>query len=128
MMFSVMRAQHLYPPLYRENRSQAQEVLEVTLRNEERPAVWEQVSEWIDRNGAIANTDLRVIASVDTLKASKMLKQWVEQGILVFKEGRAKRNAAYHKPDEQRIPVPSSLLSMTKNNNSRFDENINKNK
>ena len=128
MMFSVMRAQNLYPPLYRENRSQAQDVLEVTLRNEERPAVWEQVSDWIDRNGPIANTDLRVIANVDTLKASKMLKQWVEQGILEFEEGRAKRNAAYRKPDEQRLPAPSSLLSMTEDNKPRSTKKPNKNK
>ena len=52
------------------------------LLNEERPPVWEQVSDWMERNGTLANSDLCRIAAVDTLKASKMLKRWVEQGVL----------------------------------------------
>lgn len=98
MMFSLMRAGNLYPPQYREHHDQAQQAITVTLLNEERPPIWEQVSDWIDRNGPIANGDLCGIAGLDTLKASKTLKRWVDQGLLAGDPTRGKRNMVYHKP------------------------------
>jgi ATP-dependent DNA helicase RecG len=71
----------------------------VMLLNEERPAVWEQVSNWIDHHGAINNRSLCRIAEVDTLKASKMLKRWVEQGLLVMDASHGKQKTLYRKPD-----------------------------
>ena len=82
MMFAEMRAANLYPPFYNENSDAAQPSVIVSLLNEERPPIWEQVSDWIDRNGPIANSDLCSIAGVNTLRASRMLKRWVEQGVL----------------------------------------------
>lgn len=84
---------------------QASETL--TPLNVERPTIWDEISNWIDRNGAIANADLCRIAEVDTLKASKMLKAFVEEGILEPLPGRAKRNAAYVKPNR---PQPQQVL------------------
>lgn len=69
----------------------------VTLLNMERPTVWDEVSHWIDTHGEIANKDLCKIADVDTLKASKMLKAWEDQGMLARVPDRAKRNMAYVK-------------------------------
>ena len=112
MMFNLMRAENLYPPQYRELGDQAQEAISVMLLNEERPPVWEQVSDWMDRNGPIANSDLCQIARLDTLKASKQLKRWVDQGLLVADPTRGKRNMVYRKPavvDGE--PVGSDLLS-----------------
>lgn len=98
MMFNLMRVGNLYPPQYREHREQVQEAVTVTLLNEERPPIWEQVSDWMDRHGSIANGELCRIASIDTLKASKMLKQWVEQGLLVAGTSGGKRHTRYTKP------------------------------
>lgn len=98
MMFSAMRVNNLFPPIYREIRDQAQEAIMVTLLNEERPPMWEQVSDWMDRNGSIGNSDLCQIAGLDTLKASKLLKRWVDQGLLEPDPSRAKRNMVYFKP------------------------------
>jgi ATP-dependent DNA helicase RecG len=98
MMFNVMHTHNLYPPQYREIREQAQEAIVVTLLNEERPPIWEQVSEWIDRNGPIANSKLCKIAGMDTLKASKLFKRWVEQGLLVADTSGGKRHTHYSKP------------------------------
>lgn len=98
MMFSVMKSSNLYPPLYRELLEPAQEAVALMLLNEERPPIWEQVSDWIDRSGPIGNSDLCKIANVDTLKASKMLRRWVEQGVLVADSTRGKRNMVYYKP------------------------------
>ncbi len=121
MMFSLMKASNLYPPFYRELREQAQEAVAVTLFNEERPPVWEQVSDWIDRNGPIANADLCQIANADTLKASKMLRRWVEQGILIPVEGRAKRNMVYRKPVQTGMEREASLLFDALDNNDSND-------
>lgn len=59
---------------------------------------------WIDRNGPIANAEVCRIAARDTLRASKMLRAWVDRGLLAPLPGRARSNADYRKPslvDEQ---------------------------
>jgi ATP-dependent DNA helicase RecG len=114
MMFAEMAAAHLYPPQYRQSTEAATESVTVTLLNLERPTIWDQVSDWVDRKGAIANADLCRIAEVDTLKASKMLKAWVEQGLLEPLPGRAKRNTAYVKPAQ--TAIQDDLLSGTQDN------------
>ncbi len=104
MMFGEMAAAHLYPPQYRQTLETAVEGVAVTLLNEERPPAWVEVSDWIDRNGPIANADVCGIARTDTLRASKMLRGWVDRGLLEPLAGRARSNAAYRKPtvaDEQ---------------------------
>ena len=85
------------------------ESVTVTLLNLERPTVWDEVSHWIDSNGPIANSDICQIANVDTLKASKMLRAWEEQGVLIRLPERAKRNMAYTKPTQSN--EQPSLLS-----------------
>ena len=109
MMFAEMAQAKLYPPQYRQNTETAVESVTVTLLNHERPTVWDEVSHWIDAHGAIANSDLCHIANVDTLAASRMLRAWVDQGVLEPLPNRAKRNMAYTKPAQ---PVEQqSLLS-----------------
>lgn len=98
MMFAEMRAANLFPPLFAEHKDAAQPSVVVTLRNEAHPPVWEQVSDWIDRNGPLSNGALCKITGIDTLKASKMLKRWVEQGVLVRDDSGGKRNTVYRKP------------------------------
>jgi len=56
------------------------------------------------------------MAKVDTLKASKMLAAWREQGLLVPLPDRAKRNMAYRKPVEE-----PDLLSEGMDNKSADD-------
>lgn len=114
MMFAEMSAAHLYPPQYRQNMETATESVTVMLLNLERPTVWDEVSDWIDRNGALANADLCRIAGVDTLKASKMLKAWVEQGVLVQPPALAKRYTSYVKPAQP--PAQGVLLSEAQDN------------
>ena len=111
MMFSLMREENLYPPQYRELRGQVQEMVSVILFNEERPPIWEQVSDWMDRHGPIGNGDLRRIAGLDTAKASKQLKNWVEQGLLVNDSAKGKRNMVYRKPISDDDTTTPDLLS-----------------
>jgi ATP-dependent DNA helicase RecG len=100
MMFAQMAQANLYEPLYREQLDTAVPTLLVTLLNEERPPLWVQVSDWVERNGPIANADVCRIADVDTLKASKMLRAWVDRGLLEPLPGRVRSNAAYRKPSQ----------------------------
>ncbi len=99
MMFAQMSAANLYEPLYREQLDAAIPTLVLTLLNEERPPLWVQVSDWIDRNGPIVNAKLREISGLDTLAASKQLKQWVVQGVLVALPAASRQHASYSKPD-----------------------------
>lgn len=115
MMFAEMSAAQLYPPQYSQNTDAAVETVTVTLLNLERPSVWDEVSDWIDRNGSIANAELCKIAGVETLKASKMLGAWVEQGLLEPLPDRGKRNMAYTKPS-QAGEQPSLLSGLEENN------------
>ena len=114
MMFAEMALAELYPPQYRQNTGAAVESVTVTLFNAKRPSAWDQVSDWVDREGAIANADLVRMAGVDTLKASKMLIGWREQGLLMPLPGRAKRNMAYTKPSAADNPI--SLFSPLEDN------------
>jgi ATP-dependent DNA helicase RecG len=99
MMFAQMAKANLYEPLYREQLEGAVPALVVTLLNEERPPLWVQVSDWIERNGPIANGKLREISGMETLTASKQLKQWVTQGVLVALPAASRQQASYTKPE-----------------------------
>ena len=119
MMFAEMARAKLYPPQYRENVDAAVESLSVVLLNLERPTAWDEVSDWLDRHGTIANADVVRIAGVDTLRASKLLVGWREQGLLVALTGRAKRNMAYSKSQAPVVDGPGSLFSEGLDNKPR---------
>lgn len=67
---------------------------------------------------AIAHADVVRIAWAGTLKASKMLTGWREQGLLVALSGRAKRNMAHTKPSAADNPI--ALLFSLEDNNGKF--------
>ena len=84
----------------------------VTLLNEVRPALWEQVDDWIDRHGPIANGKLREMSGLDTLAASKQLRQWVNQGVLVALPAASRQQASYTKPELAGLVGLTSSLSL----------------
>lgn len=99
MMFAEMAAAKLYPPRYTQNKEAAVESVTLTLLNLARPSRWDEVSDWIDRHGPIANNQLRDIAHLDTLAASKQLRNWVMQGVLVALPSASRQQARYTKPE-----------------------------
>lgn len=104
MMFSAMKATGLFPPIYFSMPPFAPaDCINVWLLNEEQPPVWDQVYDWIEKHGSIAN--------VDTLKASKLLKQWVQQGLLMSDDSQAKRNTVYRLSAEEGNVKKQGLLS-----------------
>lgn len=119
MMFAEMAQAELYPPQYKQNAEAAVESVTVTLFNLKRPSAWDEVSDWLDRHGSIANADVVRIARVDTLKASKLLTMWRDQGLLAPLPDRAKRNMAYTRPNGAAAEV--DLLSVMNDNNAQND-------
>ena len=122
MMFSEMDAASLYPPQYSLNAEAAVQTVMLTLLNAERPAAWAQVSHWIDRNGPIANRHLREIAGVDTLEASRMLRNWVAQRLLIALPAASRQQATYAKP--QKPAAADDSLSNAINNESEKPEKL----
>jgi len=120
MMFSEMDAASLYPPQYSLNAEAAVQTVMLTLLNAERPAAWAQVSHWIDRNGPIANRHLREITGVDTLEASRMLRNWVAQRLLIALPAASRQQATYAKP--QKPVAGDDSLSNAINNESEKPE------
>ncbi|MBL8276587.1 MAG: putative DNA binding domain-containing protein [Pelomonas sp.] len=115
MMFAEMAQAKLYPPQYRQSTDAEVESVTVTLLNLMRPSAWDEVSDWLDRHGSIANADVVRIAKIDTLKASKLLAGWREQGLLVALPGRGKRNMAYARPAQGAESGP--LFAVLEENN-----------
>lgn len=122
MMFSTMRSIGLYPPFYVTRPHLEHDAVMVMLLNEESPAVWEQVSGWIDRNGFITNRDLCQIAEIDTLKASRLLKKWVASEMLIPDMSRGKRGARYLKTIGDVSQQSIFLLSELDDNKIDHDE------
>ena len=119
MMFAEMAAAKLYPPRYSQNTDAAVEIVTVTLLNLARPSTWDQVSDWIDRKGPIANVQLREISGLDTLAASKQLKLWVAQGVLVALPGTSLKHMRYTLPDLLDLSPEAGLLSLGSDNKNR---------
>ena len=84
MMFGTMQATGLYPPLYFTQPYAERESVRVILLNENRPSTWEQVSAYLDKHGFISNKEVRkVLGTDDTLRASRLLREWVDRGLLI---------------------------------------------
>lgn len=97
MMFATMEQSHLYPPVYQTEADLGREAIVVKLLNEARVSAWDQVETWLKTHDSIGNADLRLILNTDkTVKASKMLRQWVDAGLLV-PVGTGDRNRRYRK-------------------------------
>jgi ATP-dependent DNA helicase RecG len=122
MMFAEMAAAKLYPPRYSQNTETAVESVTVTLLNLARPSMWDVVSDWIDRTGPIANSKLREISGLDTLAASKQLKSWVAQGVLVALPAASRQKASYTKPEL--LTDSSDSLSLGLDNDIEKPENL----
>lgn len=79
--------------------------------------MWDVVSDWIDRNGPIANSRLREISGLDTLAASKQLRSWVGQGVLVALPAASRQQASYTKPEL--LAGPGDSLSLGLDNETK---------
>ena len=105
MMFQTMRGVGLYPPLFFVSSHGPTGNVLVILLNEKMPSIWEQVSHWLDTKGSITNQQLRQIAGWDTLKASRVLRKWVAQGLLVADSSQGKSKTVYRRIQEELLSL-----------------------
>ncbi len=103
MMIGTMREAGLYPPLYITRPRLEREAVIVYLWNQNRPSIWEQVSDHIDQHGSIGNPEVRqLMGTDDKMTASKQLKAWLDQGLIVIDDPYAgKRYRRYTKPNTE---------------------------
>src|SRR5689334_12979061 len=98
MMFSEMERAGLYAPLYRESSGAAGDSVTVALLSDSKPPLWDLVCDWIDRNGTISNAVVCRLGGLDTVKASRVLKKWVELGLLHVLHGHGRKHRVYGRP------------------------------
>ena len=58
MMFGTMKEAGLYPPLYMTRPKLPREAVRVYLFNQNRPSIWEQVTDYLDKHGSIGNAEI----------------------------------------------------------------------
>ncbi len=80
------------------------------------------MSDSINRNGPIANRHLREIAGADTLEASRMLRNWVAQRLLIALPAASRQQVPYAKP--QTPGAADDSLSNAINNESEKPEKL----
>ncbi|HVC97800.1 MAG TPA: ATP-binding protein, partial [Pirellulales bacterium] len=110
MMLGTMQKTGLYPPLYRTRPDVELEAVIVTLFNEVRPSVWEQVSDLIDQHGSIGNAEVRQLLDTEnTVAASKQIRKWIDRGQLrLLNPGAAKQHRRYGRSG---LPTPTVLFT-----------------
>src|SRR5690606_11759261 len=106
MMFQTMETAGLYPPLYLTRATTGKDEVRVILLNEGRTGIWDQVADYLRRNGSIGNAELRTImGSENTLAASKALKTWVDMRLLeIANPGAGKRVRRYKLVESDPLP------------------------
>lgn len=114
-MFKIMHENHLYQPLYIPPKIRPNSV-SLILFNLQRIEYWDTISHYLDKNFKITNREMRKITGIsDTLKTSRMLKSWVDKGLLE-RIGQAKKTVYYKKPG---VEPPLDLFSMGGENKTR---------
>lgn len=110
MMHDTMARADLYPPIFLTAPDLPREAMIVFLFNESRPSVWNQVEAYLVKHGEIGNAEVRMLLRTDDpVRASKLLKSWVDLGLLVVSRPEsAKKDRRYRRPSR---PVEALLFS-----------------
>lgn len=113
MMFATTREQHLMPPVYELLDNDQKEGVLLKLFNEARMSEWEQTEAYLDEHSTVSNRELRNILNVDQVKSSRMLRGWVDQGLLVIDNpDEGTRNRRYRMAGEHRDLEMDALFDL----------------
>ncbi len=106
MMFLAMRQARLYPPLYVTRPDHPRESVVVTCFNAARPDLWSEVEHYLEAHLDIGNVEIRnLLGTDDPVRASRVLKAWVDLGLLVVTNpAAAKQRRRYRRPGAPRLP------------------------
>jgi len=95
-IYAAMSEANLVSPVYEVTKFK----VKVSLLAENKIPYWETVEKYLTEHGKITNKELKKLLGIeDTLKASRLLKKWVEQGQLVSL-GESKKTRIYSKPED----------------------------
>jgi ATP-dependent DNA helicase RecG len=104
-MRAEMKAGSLYPPIFI-TYPYLQDGLRVVLLNEKIATEWEKVSYYLERNDFITNEQARKLTGVvQTYKMTKILKNWVEKGLL----NQIVPKSGFIKGTQYRLPMPRNI-------------------
>ena len=107
-MFNVMREKNLYEPLYLPPKFHPHSVL-LILFNLQQVEYWDVVNKYLEEHYRITNSVARKITGIkDTLRMSRLLKSWVDKGLLE-KVGKGFKGNIYYK--KVGIEIPCKLSS-----------------
>jgi ATP-dependent DNA helicase RecG len=105
-MFKVMTEKNLYEPLYFPPTVRPNTVL-LMLLNIQKVEYWDTVSKFLDENFRITNKEARDITGIsDTIKMSRLLKLWVDKGLLEKMDSKFKGGVSYKKVG---VSIPRKL-------------------
>lgn len=107
-IFQVMAEHNLYEPLYLPPNLYPHSVF-LTLFNMEKIGYWDTVNKYLEGNHRITNKQARKITGItDTLKMSRLFKNWTEEGLLEKIGGMDKKAVYYIRPGRD---ISNSLFS-----------------
>ncbi len=107
-IFNLMKEKNLYEPLYLPPRLRPNSVL-LILFNLHKVEYWDTVNNYLEQHYRIANQEARRVTGVnDTLKMSRLLKSWVNKGLLE-QVGTGFKGKIYYK--KVGIDIPNKLVS-----------------
>lgn len=112
---SEMDRSNLYPPVFF-SYPHLRDSVRIVLFNAQRGTEWDKVAYYLThKEKYVTNEKVRaIIGNPDTSKVSKILKKWVEKGLLIKVETGAKKTVKYRLPAEQE----KSLFGITQGNKS----------
>lgn len=107
MMFETLDRAGFYPPLFMSRPELPRDAVLFACINEARPDVWTQVDRFLHDHGEIGNAEVRrLLRTDDPVRASKLLRSWVDRGLLAISDpNAAKQNHRYRRPGASPIPA-----------------------
>ena len=113
-MKSVMNMAGLYPPIFF-TYPNLQDSVRVILLNEQAPSEWEKVLYFLTKHKFITNEDARQITGITQRdKMSKLLKKWVNKGLLV----KIQPQSGYVKATKYRLPESEQMSDLLAKGNA----------
>ncbi len=99
-MRAEMNRCDLYPPVFM-TYPRFQDSVNVLLYNETRPQEWDKLSQYLTTGAKYAmNQDVRRILGIpDVSKVSRLLKRWVDQGLLIKPDTGSRKVTKYRLPE-----------------------------
>jgi ATP-dependent DNA helicase RecG len=106
MMFQALEEAKLYPPIFRAPPEYEREAVMCVCLNEARADAWTQVAEYLGSHPDIGNAEVRkILATDDPVRASKLLRSWMDRGLLVLLDPSAsKQRRRYRLPGREPLP------------------------